>query len=93
MPRPPVPEPLPAAELISALGIDCPPELMIRALTPALASLASALGDSTSTATTLPVMASTLTSVMSLVSGLAMSKDQISLPCSFSSSPSLTVPP
>jgi ribonuclease III len=33
MARPPLPEPLPAAELIAALGVDCPPELMIRALT------------------------------------------------------------
>jgi ribonuclease III len=33
MARPPLPEPLPAAELISALGLECPPELMIRALT------------------------------------------------------------
>jgi ribonuclease-3 len=33
MARPPLPEPLPAAELTSALGIDCPDELMVRALT------------------------------------------------------------
>ena len=33
MPRPPLPEPLPADGLVAALGIDCAPELMIRALT------------------------------------------------------------
>ena len=33
MARPPLPEPLPAAELSAALGVECPPELMIRALT------------------------------------------------------------
>src|SRR5580704_9545022 len=45
-----------------------------------------------STATISPVMASTLTSVMFLVPGVAISKDQMSLPFSFSSSDSLIVP-
>src|SRR5258706_8621534 len=40
-----------------------------------------------------PVMASTATSVMSRVPGVAMSKDQINLPFSFSRPPSLIVPP
>ena len=33
MARPPLPEPRPAEELIAALGIDCPAELIVRALT------------------------------------------------------------
>ncbi len=33
MPRPPDPEPLPAAELVAALGITCADELIVRALT------------------------------------------------------------